>query len=138
MTRPQGTAPALRRSVGAGLCTLALFVQIGLLAGGGCQAARPGAERPQGTRVTLDVVPLILPADTASVATIWVTVLEEDSPAADSTRVSLVATAGTVPAEVYTRDGLGRAAYQACGEAGVVTVIAQAKGVRDSINITLY
>ncbi len=104
----------------------------------GCQGTEPTIEPASGIALSIDVVPLILPADTTQTATVWVTVLEDGQPVSDSTRVSLVATLGRVTAESYTRDGLAVATYRACDETGRAAIVAQAKGVRDTVAVTLY
>jgi hypothetical protein len=104
----------------------------------GCQGTEPAVEPASGISLSIDVVPLILPADTTQTATVWVTVLEDGLPIADSTRVSLVATLGRVTPECYTRDGLAVATYRACDETGRAAIVAQAKGERDTMAVTLY
>jgi hypothetical protein len=122
----------------AGALPRALFA---LLVAGmalGCQGTEPAVEPVSGVSLSIDVVPLILPADTTQTATVWVTVLEDGLPIADSTRVSLVATLGHVTAESFTRDGLAVAIYRACAETGRASIVAQAKGERDTMAVTLY
>jgi len=109
----------------------------------GCRATRPsddGLESTGGVAVTVDVIPMILRADTSASATVWVTVTDSGEPVADSTLVSLVASRGTIPSEVLTSGGggLAVASYEPVTETGVVSIIAQALGVRDTMNITLY
>ncbi|MCK4414545.1 MAG: hypothetical protein KAY32_13475 [Candidatus Eisenbacteria sp.] len=109
-----------------------------LLAVLGCRASQTTQPDDPQLSIEVDVVPLILPADTSQTATVWVTVLDGKTPASDSTRVELVATLGTVPATVYTRDGLATASFQSGREAGTAAIIAQCRGVRDTMMITLY
>ena len=104
----------------------------------GCRASRTTEPEEAALTLTVDVVPLILPADTSETATVWVTVLEGEAPAVDSTRVDLVATLGTVPATVYTRDGLATGSFRAGLAPGVAAIIAQCRGVRDTMMVTLY
>jgi hypothetical protein len=126
---------ALARGTGLGN----LVILVALIALAGCRASEPDATPSElGIDLSLDVVPLILRADTTEVATVWVTILEDGLPIADSTRVDLVATLGQVTAESFTHDGLAVATYRAAGETGSAAIIAQAKGVRDSIAVTLY
>ncbi len=113
-----------------------LIVSLVLLAG--CRASSPEGEDQKEISIDLDVVPMILKADTTETATVWVTVLEGTRPVADSTIVNLVATLGTVPAQVLTTDGLAIADFQPPSETGVATIIAQSRGVRDTMNVTLY
>lgn len=117
-----------------------LVICLGLvLATWGCKASRPTTPIPTGgIAVTVDVVPLIIPADTSSTATVWVTVLDSGIPVSDSTVVSMVATIGTVDSVAYTKDGLAVATYRGSKETGVASVIAQSLGARDTMNITLY
>lgn len=119
----------------AGTAALALLVPLVLL---GCRASETTEPEPGPLSLAVDIVPLILPADTSETATVWVTVLEAGDPAADSTRVDLVATLGSVPETVYTRDGLATASFHPGTEAGAAAVIAQCRGVRDTMMITLY
>jgi hypothetical protein len=116
----------------------ALFALLVAGMGLGCQGTEPPVTPAAGIALSIDVVPLILPADTTQTATVWVTVLEDGLPVADSTRVSLVATLGRVTAESYTRDGLAVATYRACDETGRAAIVAQAKGARDTVAVTLY
>ena len=126
---------ALVRSTGFG----GLAILVALIALAGCRASEPDAAPAElGIDLSLDVVPLILRADTTEIATVWVTILEDGAPIADSTRVDLVATLGEVTAESFTHDGLAVATYRAAGETGSAAIVAQAKGVRDSIAVTLY
>ncbi len=126
---------ATRCAAGVGLLTcLALAVWTA----GGCRSTQPEDKASESVTVELDVIPIILAADTSETASVWVTVKENGMPAADSTRVRLVATVGTVPDEVLTLDGLAVASYRPSRDTGVATIIAQAKGVRDTMNITLY
>jgi len=118
---------------------LVLFLGL-VVASWGCKASKPTTPPIQtdGIAVTVDVVPLIIPADTSSTATVWVTVLDSGTPVTDSTAVSMVATVGTVDSVAYTKDGLAVATYRAAKETGVASVIAQSLGARDTMNITLY
>ncbi len=120
-------------------CRRLLFAAL-VLAAIGCKATKPDDPRvdTRGVRLTVDVVPLIIPADSVSTATVWVTVLEDGNPVADSTKVSMVATSGTVDSCSYTTDGLAVATYRAAKESGITSIIAQAMGIRDTMNITLY
>ncbi len=106
----------------------------------GCKASKPAdpGGGPNGIHLNVDVVPLIIPADSSSTATVWVTVLEDGQPVADSTKVSLVATTGKVDPTIYTTDGLAVATYQSAQVTGITSIIAQALGARDTMNITLY
>ncbi|MBM3317503.1 MAG: hypothetical protein FJY75_06580, partial [Candidatus Eisenbacteria bacterium] len=90
-----------RRAVRPGW-PLLLVLLLGALVPGGCRGTLPGEETPTGVSLTLDIVPLILRADTTQTAAVWVTILDGGAPIADSTRVSLVATLGRVSAEAYT------------------------------------
>jgi len=133
-------APARGRPVARALVGTVLCIALGaaLVALTGCRATKP--EPPQSGTLTLDlaVVPQILPADTTRRATVWVTVLEGGEPVPDSTRVWLVATAGTLPSEVFTTDGLATTSYRPSLSTGIVTLIAQVKGVRDTMNLTVF
>ena len=130
----------LRRVVRAlGAVLLAALAVVAMLDLIGCRATQPNDDPTPGTlSVDLAVIPLILPADTSHSATVWVTVLEGTEPVADSTKVSLVATSGTLPSEAYTSAGLANTSYRPSLSTGVVTIIAQVKGVRDTMNITVY
>jgi hypothetical protein len=81
---------------------------------------------------------LLLKADSSAVSTIWATVLENGMPVQDSTRVNFVTTVGTMPAEAMTRDGLATATFNPNGEAGLAAIIAQVRGVRDTVMVTVY
>lgn len=131
-----GTRPWTRALGGVMAVTLAVVATLDLV---GCRASRP-SEKPEPGALSVDlaVIPLILPADTTKSATVWVTVLEGSEPVADSTKVWLVATAGTLPSEVYTSAGLANTNYRPSRATGVVMIIAQVKGVRDTMNITVY
>jgi hypothetical protein len=93
-----------------------------------------------GGAITLkvDAVPLLLKADSTSVATIWATVLQDERPAPDSTVVCFAASLGQITSEAYTRDGLARASFTAGSAPGVAAIVAQAKGVRDTVVVTVY
>jgi hypothetical protein len=121
----------------AGVSLLALACSW-LLALPGCRATRPPDQPSGALTIDLAVLPQILPADTTKRATVWVTVLEGGDPVPDSTRVWLVVTAGTVPPEVLTTDGLAITSYRPSLSTGIVTMIAQVKGVRDTMNLTIF
>lgn len=105
----------------------------------GCRATKPDDSIPPGqVSVEIDVVPILVPADSSERATVWVTVLQGGEPIADSTTVNLVTTLGVLPAEALTRGGLAVASYQPASEAGVASIVAQARGVRDTMQVTLY
>ncbi len=127
---------AARALSAALLASLALVTVLDLL---GCQATRPDDDPQRGAlSVDLAVIPLILPADTTQSATVWVTVLEGTEPVADSTRVWLVATSGHLPSAAYTSSGVASTSFHPSLSTGVVTIIAQVKGVRDTMKITVY
>ena len=88
MRRTSHVSLPLRR----GLFMLVLFLGL-VVASWGCKASKPTTPPIQtdGIAVTVDVVPLIIPADTSSTATVWVTVLDSGTPVTDSTAVSMVA-----------------------------------------------
>jgi len=115
-----------------------LWVAATLVGLAGCLASKPDDDQAGTLTIDLAVVPQILPADTSKTATVWVTVLEGGDPVSDSTRVVLVATAGTVPPEVFTTDGLAIASYRPALSTGIATLIAQVKGVRDTMNVTIF
>ena len=100
--------------------------------------ADPQPEPSDGLTVSLDAVPLLLKADSSSVSTIWATVLEKGLPVKDSTRVNFVTTVGTLPAEAMTRDGLATVTFNPNGAAGLAAIIAQVRGVRDTVMVTVY
>ncbi len=129
--------PGLRRTLCVRVAAFGLLIGV-VAAILGCRASRPEDDTDTALSLKVDVVPLLLRADTSQTATVWVTVLERGSPAHDSTRVNLVATLGTVTSEVYTRDGLAVTAYRAGSEAGSAAIIAQVRGVRDTMRVTLY
>jgi hypothetical protein len=105
----------------------------------GCRATQPdSATAPDAISLDLDVIPLMVPADTARSATVWVTVLQGGNPVSDSTVVNLVTNLGTIPPQAYTRDGLATTDYTPALEPGVAMIVAQARGVRDTMHITLY
>ncbi len=134
-------APARAGMVAFPVPFLAAFLVALLMASllAGCKATRPdNGTSPGHLTITGDVVPIILKADTSSTATVWVTVMEDGGPVADSTIVNLVATLGTVPSQVYTLDGLAVASYTAVQEQGVATIVAQSLGARDTMTVTLY
>jgi len=145
--RPAAPAPARplrrgltpRRTARGVLSWLALAgaLALGVVQMHGCRGTAPETEEAA-VRVQVDVVPLILPADTTETASVWITVLAEGEPVADSTRIDLLATLGSISAEAYTRDGLAVTSYRAAAVTGNVAIIAQARGVRDTMNITLY
>ena len=86
----------------------------------------------------LDVVPLILKADSASTATVWATLLVRGEPAPDSTVVNFVVSQGAIDPVGYTVDGLASATYTSGGEPGSAAIVAQAMTVRDTVVVTLY
>jgi hypothetical protein len=104
----------------------------------GCRASRTTEPEAVGLSLAVDVVPATLPADTTQTATVWITVLEGPTPVGDSTRVALIATLGTVPEVAYTRDGLATAEFRAGEAPGSAMLIAQCRGVRDTMMITLH
>ena len=104
----------------------------------GCRASRPEDRAVPTISLAVEGIPLLIPADTTQTATVWITVLREGDPAPDSTRIDLAASAGTLPAVVYTRDGLATAVYEAAGKAGNVSIVAQCQAVRDTTLITLF
>lgn len=106
----------------------------------GCRATKPDDSPVDttGVKITVDVVPLIIPADSSSTATVWITVLEDGDPVTDSTKVSMVATSGSIDSCTYTTDGLAVATYRAPKQSGIASIIAQSLGARDTMNITLY
>ena len=111
-----------------------------LLAAVGCRATQPDDSPAPGTlSIDLDVVPLMVPADTTKRAVVWITVLDGGVPVSDSTLVSLVTNLGQInPVEALTIDGLATSSYQPAAEAGVAMIVAQARGARDTMNITVY
>lgn len=123
---------------GPGLAFLAAVLLAALLGPLACRGTQPADEEPAGVSLALDVVPLVLRADTTQTATVWATLLEDGSPVVDSTRVSLVTTLGQVSEEAFTVDGLAVATYRAAAEAGQASIVAQARGVRDTMRVTLY
>jgi hypothetical protein len=105
----------------------------------GCRSSQPEDEvTERNVLVSVDVVPMILEADTSKTATVWVTVMENSEPAPDSTIVNLVTTLGQIESQVCTVDGLAVTDYRAAAQAGVATIIAQVRGVRDTMIVTLY
>lgn len=100
--------------------------------------AGPDPDTNRGIRLSLDAVPLLLKADSAAVSTIWATVLEDGQPVRDSTLVSFVTTVGTVPPAALTRDGLASVPFDPDGETGLAAIIAQVRGVRDTVMVTVY
>ncbi len=124
------------RLLGGGLLIVVLVAGIAALAG--CRATKPDSPSTGALTIDLTVVPQILPADTTKRATVWVTVLQGGEPVPDSTRVWLVATSGTIPAEAFTTDGLATTSYRPGLSTGIVTLIAQVRGVRDTMNLTVF
>lgn len=114
-----------------------LLIGLGLLGGPACRTSSE-PENDVGVELQLDAVPLLLKADSIEVATIWATVLEEGHPVADSTVVHFAASLGSIEPEAYTRDGLARVEYGKQIEAGVSAIVAQVKGVRDTVLITIF
>lgn len=106
----------------------------------GCQATKPDDSIPPGQiTVDIDVIPILVPADSSERATVWITVKEGGAPIADSTIVNLVATLGSIPPEAFTNNaGLATTKYTPPCKAGVASIIAQARGVRDTMHVTLY
>ena len=132
-----GCGRAASRAASGALVLAALAAL--LLAPGlpGCRASRPEPEEP-GLALSVEAIPFLIEADTSATAQVWVTVLENSAPVADSTRVDLAASAGVLPAIAYTRDGLATASYRAPGTAGSAFIVAQCRGVRDTTRITLF
>lgn len=103
-------------------------------------ACRTGTDPEDDKRLSLrlDSVPLLVLADSVSAATIWATVLEGTNPVADSTVVQFATSLGRIDTEAFTRDGLARATFVAGRETGVAAIVAQSRGVRDTVLVTLY
>jgi len=117
---------------------LVLVLVLGAASGLSCRTSTK-PEDPPGLTLSLDAVPLLLKADSTSVATIWATVMEQGSPVADSTVVVFAASMGAITAEALTRDGLARATYRADQEEpGVASIVAQVRAVRDTVLVTVY
>jgi hypothetical protein len=104
-------------------------------------ACRTGSDTvgPDGDVVLrLDVVPLVLKADSTSTATVWATLLVKGKAAPDSTPVFFVASQGAIDEVAYTVDGLATATYRSGPEPGSVAIVGQALAVRDTVIVTLY
>lgn len=127
-----------RRAVGRGrsLHVWMLVVTIAVLALS-CRSST-GPDPAAALTVDLDAVPTLLKSDSLSSSVIWATVLEHGRPAPDSTRVSFVATMGTVEADALTHDGLARVVFRPGRETGVAVVVAQVRAVRDTVMLTIY
>lgn len=132
MTRRSALRPASITRAVALLLTLAAFFVLG-----SCRTEAP-EDASGGLTLSLDAVPLLLKSDSASVSTIWCTVLEKGRPAPDSTLVSFVATFGQITEEAATRDGLARATFDPRGETGAAAIIAQVRALRDTVLVTVY
>lgn len=88
--------------------------------------------------LTLAADPLELPADGASVATLTITVVDEQGkPAPDGTVVTLETDSGSVPASVTTSEGKATGTYTAGTRIGTATITATAGQATQSIQLTL-
>ncbi len=110
---------------------------LGALAVAACRTGTDPDDEKQ-ISLQLDSVPLLVLADSTSAATIWATVLQGSRPIADSTVVQFATSLGRIDPEGFTRDGLARVTFVAGRETGVAAIVAQSRGVRDTVLITLY
>ncbi len=128
---------ATRGRTTAAILILAGLAILALLALGSCrQTAAPEVANTLSLR--LDAVPLLVKADSSAVSTIWATVLQDGQPVKDSTIVNFVAAMGKIAPTAYTRDGLATATFSPGTDAGVATIVAQVKAVRDTVAVTIY
>jgi hypothetical protein len=122
-------------AVAAGLAAAVLLpLALGPLA---CRTGSP-TEVTSDITLTLDAVPVLLKADSASVSSIWATVLQSGRPVRDSTVVYFASSLGHVTPEALTKDGLARATYTPDPSPGVAAVVGQVMAVRDTVMITVY
>jgi hypothetical protein len=97
------------------------------------------APESEGTiSLRLDAVPLLLKADSSSVAMIWATVLDGGRPARDSTMVVFASSLGEVTSEAFTKDGLAQASFTPGTTAGIAAIVAQVMAVRDTVVVTVF
>ncbi|MBD3333969.1 MAG: hypothetical protein GF355_00460 [Candidatus Eisenbacteria bacterium] len=130
---PSIRRPSAERGRGFLIAALGLLL---LLAA--CKTGEETTGPVNGVELQLDVVPLLLKADTLSSSTVWATLLVKGEPAPDSTAVYFLASPGSIEPVAYTQDGLAVATYTAAAEPGVAMVVAQAMALRDTVRITLY
>lgn len=128
---------AVRSRIGSSLLlAFAAAALVGSLTASCRTSAGPDGE--DAVSLALDSVPLLVKADSSSVATVWATVLEHGSPVADSTLVYFAASMGAIEPEARTKDGLARVTFRAGKETGIAAIVAQSRAVRDTVVITLY
>ncbi len=91
----------------------------------------------QGSRVlSVSALPSAIPADGVSRMTVFVEYRNDGTPVADSTRVILLNTMGSLSAgTIYTTGGVALDTLRADSVAGLGWLVAYADGLRDSVEI---
>lgn len=103
-----------------------------------CKTGNDPVSPQTGIQLQLDVMPLLLKADTLSSSTVWATLKVNGEPAPDSTAVYFLASPGKIDPVAYTRDGLAVVSYRSVNEPGIAIIVGQALAIRDTVRVTLY